>query len=368
LIDPGGVDLRVVRHLALVGYCLAIYAALDLAYSAYLHDEGTTPRIFDPVYHHTLVANYDGYNNWGDTRFKVYTNSLGFRDAAVREVPARSSMHRVLLMGDSFTEGLGVNFEDSFAGMLYGAGMRQASKIEFLDAGVIAYSPVLYYQKTKSYLDRGLRFDEVIVFSDPSEVRDEASEYFCSDDDPSYSKYCTDNSPFYFQRNDLGSTFARHFVVTDSIRTIIKFRIQQATGNQKRRNLAPSPETGWLFPEWKDETDYKPLGIEGGVARAMQNMQKLADLLKQNDIPMTIVVYPWPALLAAYNPENRQVTMWRDFCARNNCKKFINLFPAFRAEQEAHADWYERLFIPGDFHYSAEGHRVMFRELAKELL
>jgi lysophospholipase L1-like esterase len=59
--------------------------------------------------------------------------------------------------------------------------------------------------------------------------------------------------------------------------------------------------------------------------------------------------------------------MWREFCARN-CKKFIDLFPAFKAEQEAHADWYERLFIPGDFHYSAEGHRVMFRELAKELL
>jgi hypothetical protein len=176
--SAGGLILRAIFHLAMAGYCLAIYAVLDLAYSAYLHDEGLTPRIADPVYHHTLVPNFDGYNNWGDTRFKLYTNSLGFRDAAVRDVPASSSMHRVLLIGDSFTEGLGVNFEDSFAGMLYWAGIGRASKIEFLDAGVIAYSPVLYYQKTKSYLDRGLRFDEVIVFSDPSEVRDEASEYF----------------------------------------------------------------------------------------------------------------------------------------------------------------------------------------------
>jgi lysophospholipase L1-like esterase len=79
------------------------------------------------------------------------------------------------------------------------------------------------------------------------------------------------------------------------------------------------------------------------------------------------VVYPWPALLAAYDPDNRQVAMWRELCARN-CKKFINLFPAFDAEKAAHPDWYERLYIFGDFHFSAAGNRVMFRELAKELL
>ena len=29
--------------------------------------------------------------------------------------------------------------------------------------------------------------------------------------------------------------------------------------------------------------------------------------------------------------------------------------------------WYERLYILGDFHFSAAGNRVIFRELAKEL-
>jgi hypothetical protein len=362
----GDIDLRVIRHLAMAGYCVAIYLVLDLAYSAVLHDDGRSARIPDPLYHHTLVPNFDGYDNWGDTRFRVYTNSLGFRDASVRDIPASSSARRVLLVGDSFTEGLGVDFEDSYAGMLYAAGMERADKIEYLDSGVIAYSPVLYYQKVKFFIDKGLRFDEVIVFSDPSEVRDEATEYFCSDDDPGYKKYCREASAYYYQRTDVGSALARHLVMTDRIRTAVKFRLQMRTGNQKRLKLAPSSETGWLFPEWKDESEYAPLGIEGGVARARKNMQKLADLLREHGIPLTIVVYPWPALIAAYNPDNRQVTMMRDFCVRN-CKKFINLFPAFEAEKEAHADWYERLFIFGDFHFSADGHRVMFRELAKEL-
>jgi lysophospholipase L1-like esterase len=359
--------LRVIRNLAMATYCLAIYLVLDLVYSGLLHDEGRSPRIPDPAYHHTLAPNFDGYDNWGDTRFKVLTDSLGFRDSRVRDIAMSSGVRRVLLMGDSFTEGLGVNFEDSFAGMLSAAGTSAVDKIEFLDAGVISYSPVLYYRKTKSLIERGLHFDEVVVFPDTSDVRDEATGYFCNDDDPGYRKYCQEGQPFYAQRDDLGSTFARHFVMTDSIRLMIKFRLQQSSGDQKRLKLAPTSETAWLFPG-SDASDYAPLGVEGGVTRSLANMQKLADLLRQNGIPLTIVVYPWPALLAAYDPDNRQVTMWRDFCARNACKKFIDLFPAFNAEKETHADWYERLFIFGDFHFSAAGNRLMFRELAKQLL
>jgi lysophospholipase L1-like esterase len=364
-----GVEMmvRVVLRFALAVYCCVIFLALDSVYSTFLHDDGRSARIPHPVYHHGLAPNFDGYENWGDTRYRVFTNSLGFRDASVRDVPTRPSVHRVVLMGDSFTEGLGVNFEDSYAGLLSAAGMKRANKIEFLDAGVIAYSPVLYYQKIKFLIDSGLRFDEVIVFSDPSEVRDEAAEYFCNDDDPSYRKYCREGSTYYYQRTDLGSVLARHFVVTDTIRKMIKFRIQASAGNQKKAKSAPTSETGWLFPESNQESEYAPLGIEGGVARSLKNMQALADLLRSHGIPLTIVVYPWPALIAQYDPDNRQVTMWREFCAEN-CKAFINLFPAFAAAKQAHDDWYERLFIPGDFHYSAGGHRLMFDELAKQLL
>jgi len=348
-------------------YCVAIYLVLDFSYSALLHDPGRSPRIVDPVYHHALAPNFEGYDHWGDTRFKVYTNSLGFRDGSVRDVPARSSMHRVLLMGDSFTEAIGVDFKDSFAGMLFAAGMNRADKIEFLNAGVISYSPVLYYRKIKFLLENGLHFDEVVVFSDESDVRDDATGYFCEDKNPSYQKYCGEELPYYSQNDDLGARLARHFVVTDTIRVTGKFRIQGLLGNQKRDRLAPSSETAWIFSSSDPENGYAPLGIDGGIARSLANMQMLADLLKKNGIPMTIVVYPWPALLAAYDPDNRQVAMWREFCARN-CKKFIDLFPVFDAEKAAHPDWYERLYVFGDFHFSAGGNRVIFRELAKELL
>ena len=92
-------------------------------------------------------------------------------------------------------------------------------------------------------------------------------------------------------------------------------------------------------------------------------MGALADLLKARNIPLTIVVYPWAQQIAQGDRDSRQVSLWRDFCP-GRCKAFINLYPAFFAAADADRNWYEHLFILGDDHFSAEGNRFMFRELA----
>src|SRR5262245_17028287 len=189
---------RAVVSAALVVYSILLFLGVDFVYSTFLHQEDQWPRYPHPAFHHALVPNFDGYDLWGDARYRFLTNSLGFRDVRVRDVPLASSTRRILLIGDSFTEGTGVAFEDSFAGRLAAAGAQRADKIEFLDAGVISYSPTLYYRKVKYLIERGLRFDEVVVFSDVSDVYDEASKYFCYADDPQYRKYCSPDDRTFF--------------------------------------------------------------------------------------------------------------------------------------------------------------------------
>src|SRR5205823_580784 len=100
----------------------------------------------------------------------------------------------------------------------------------------------------------------------------------------------------------------------------------------------------WTLPGF--DQPRPPLGLEGGISRALQNMQKLADLLAAHGIPLTVVVYPWPNLLFYEDHDSRQISIWRAFCIEH-CRAFINLFPAFFAEKDAHKDWYNRLFIDG---------------------
>ena len=96
-------------------------------------------------------------------------------------------------------------------------------------------------------------------------------------------------------------------------------------------------------------------------------MQALADLLKARGIRLVVAVYPWPMQLEHNDLNSRHVQIWRDFCARNGAD-FIDAFPAFFAEKDNDARWYDRLFIAGDVHYSPEGNRVLFRVLADRLL
>lgn len=125
----------------------------------------------------TLSIIMTSYRTFADGRrfggVPINTNSLAFRDSEVRYVLKVAQSRRILLIGDSFTEGVGTEFENTFAGLLQRAGQSRAEKVEFLNAAVSSYSPTLYYRKIKFLLDSGVTFDEVVVFSDISDVYDE---------------------------------------------------------------------------------------------------------------------------------------------------------------------------------------------------
>ena len=349
-------------------YCVAIFIVLDFLYSNLIHQKRPSARIRSDLYDHTLAPNFDGFDYWGPIRYRLITNSLGMKDGAVRDVPLVGKTRRVLLIGDSFTEGIGMPFEQSFAGLLYRAGLEANPKIEFLNAGVSSYSPVIYYQKIKALLAAGFRFDEVVVFIDLSDVQDEATTYFCIDDDPQYRARCrlANNKT----TRQIGKTLADNFVITDRLRRTIKRKIRRMRGRgpaEQPRGDGLHPRVDWTLPDHAKVRRYAPLGIEGGIKRSVQNMQKLADLLAQQRIPLTVVVYPWPTQLTFDDRSSRQVAIWRDFCAKN-CKAFIDLFPAFFAIKDTDKDWYKHLFIAGDYHFSVDGNAVFYREVAKQLL
>jgi len=348
-------------------YCIALWLAFDLVYSNAIVATNTkaepTSRAKSVIFHHGLQPNFDGIEGWGPFRYRFATNNLGLRDETVRDVPMHFDGRRIILIGDSFTEGSGLPFEKTFAGMLALSPSARQNKTEVLNAGVVSYSPVIYYKKIKHLLDIGVRFDEVVAFPDISDVQDEATSYFCIDEDVKYRQYCREDSSHEISRSKLLS----NFVVTHRVQSLAKNAIVQWRGGHAAKVMHRLPRSGWTIPGFDVGNHYAPLGIEGGITRGLQNMQLLGDLLKSRGISLRLVVYPWPMQLAKDDRNSRHVAMWRDFCARN-CRDFINLFPTFFNEKDMHSDWYERLFIVGDVHFSAEGNKLVFRAVAKRLI
>jgi hypothetical protein len=326
---------------------LLVFILLDLTLGFFCPKVVGTP---DAYYHHDLPRNFSGVKPWGNRKYRVFTNSLGFIDRSPREVPLTSNNRRILLLGDSFTEGVGVEFDDTFAGVL--ASRLAPQGVEVLNAAVTSYSPKLYYLKTRYLLRNvGLKFDELIVFIDISDIQDEIlHDEFEPADDFGFSRYYLVNRiDSFLRQHSLSWYFARS-------------RLGRAAPAAKRP--AAGVDMDSFVANWDrdrgrwtvDETIYRLWG-EKGLELAGYHMELLARLCAENHIRLTIAVYPWPIQIQAGELDSIQARFWRRFCEERGIG-FLDLFPAFidnALPERVVADY----FIPGDNHWNAAGHRLV---------
>jgi hypothetical protein len=265
----------------------------------------------------------------------------------------------VLLIGDSFTEGVGLPFEATYAGLLHAAGRDARKPIEFLNAGAVSYSPIIYLRKVEWLISCGYEFDEVVVFPDLSDVNDEATRYFELDESTPTDCAAVQNAQPRARTERL--------LVTAATRTTLQYHYRRLTGATRRFQFEENLRPAWTIEGFEVGDAYSPLGIDGGVERAIRNMQRLADVLAAREIGLSVVVYPWPMQLAKNDRNSRHAKIWRDFC-EGKCRTFVDTFPAFFRVRDSDPDWYTQLYIDGDCHFSEEGNRVLFEAAKSPLL
>ncbi|MDY6824966.1 MAG: hypothetical protein SWH68_14400 [Thermodesulfobacteriota bacterium] len=299
-----------------------------------------TYRIDSPVYHHDLAKKQIVKTaTWGNRRYRLCTNSLGFRDASPRTVPLSTNKYRIVFMGDSFTEGIGLPYEKTFPGIV-DQRLRKYN-VSVLNAGVVSYSPIIYWRKTKYLLETvGLSFDEIVIFLDISDARDEAESYYLDDNGNVKSAIMDDRQ-------------LREKVIN-------RIRKDQAVNSLKKfmgilAELLP-PESGHPGTWTIDQQQFNKFGKKG-LKQMAHYMNRLRVLLAEHDIKLTVAVYPWPVQIAAGDRKSIQAVYWRKWCADYGID-FLNYFPLFcPAKKPERKHIIETCFINGDTHWSYKGHQ-----------
>jgi hypothetical protein len=273
----------------------------------------------------------------------------------------------LLLLGDSFTEGK-IAWDNSFAGQI----ALRFPQYEILNGGVTSYSPSNYLNSTVRLLAAGVEVDEVVVFMDISDAQDEAAYYREVGDGvavtgpehrrsiiPWYAGFREGMKKRFLLTNFLFETLERAAVLHGY------FHLNVVQGG----NLFDLERSAWTYRQVSEtypfDSGYAPRGLEGGIARQKEMMTRLWHLLADRNIPISVVVYPWPAQLVHDTAESRQVRTWHDWCA-GKCKRFVSAFPAFFAVKEQCSwtepgCWYPKLFLFGDYHFTPEGNALVSR-------
>ena len=336
----------------------------DLLIGNYVYKKILRKNFFDidtgmgtihPVYHHDLRKNYITHSaGWGKRKFSFCTDNHGFRnDCKSKNI---SKNFDIGIIGDSQTAGYGLSYDEMFSTLI----SKKLKNKRIANLSTSSYSPAIYYSKINYFLEQGYKFKEIIVFVDLSDFHDD------------FVKYKLDGSKV-MQKNKIDWSTENHNVI-DRFMIIIerKFKVTNylvlsinnflIEKNLKKKKIPHwvlyNPRSTWSYNY--DKKWYLNEDLENVINNSIFNMDKLYRLLDENNIPLSIVVFPWPSTLKFDKSDNLQVKIWRDFC-NTRCKNFFNIMTPF-FEIKKNMDFeslYFKYYIEGDIHLNENGNKII---------
>lgn len=323
----------------------------------------------DQLLHHRLIPGARGRQKTLEFDAPYAINALGLRSAEIsRQKPAGTK--RLLMLGDSFTEGVGVSGDETFSAQL---GKRLAEDVhtarwQVINAGVASYSPLLEYL----YLKNGglaLEPDLVVLNLDLSDIFDDIQYTRLAEFDAQGDPVAVRADPTPPPTSRLAALavaikdlIKRHTRTYNFVRRRISGYIDAARRNtdfsgdvrqDKYAMLRPAPDS-LDDSAWTATYDY---------------LLRIRRLLDERGTAFVVVVYPYGLQISekewhvgrqfwgltpgrVYSGRPQELI---EAFGRKNGIRVVNLTPEFQeAARTSHPLYYEF-----DGHWNAAGHRVV---------
>ena len=317
-------------------------------------------RIDHKFYHHTLKENVKYYKAKSFNKYHTLcTDNHGFKYKCETK---RSKKFDVGFLGDSFVEGVALDYEKTFVGLF-----EKNKNLSVANLGVTSYAPNIYLSKMKYLLDNNYKFKHLVVFIDISDLYDDNTFYKLNDDFSVSEKNAK-------EKNLKRRKFLRYnFPLTNYYMFVIKMNIRLNKDVPPLNSKQPAfSKKATLKSKWTYQDGDKIEGYDESISKTqfemIKSMNKLYDLLKKNDIKLSLAVYPWPQQLQNKDFNSKHVRMWRDFCQRK-CENFVNFFPFFLKEVENNSfiEVFSKYYFWNDIHFNEEGNKVIANKLIKDI-
>jgi hypothetical protein len=333
----------------------------------------------DPVLHHKFIPGARGRHKTLEFDAAYAINSLGLRSAEIARAKPPGTK-RILMLGDSFTEGNGVDQSETFSSRLQAkldaAGLEQ--RFEVVNAGVGSYSSLieLLYLETAGL---ELQPDLVILNFDLSDLHDDI-QY------ARVAEFDADGDPVAVRPEPQAGPRSWPIRLLVGFKDLVKKHTRLY--NFTRRRLSRLMNV-FHKPDVSGDISVDKYGMirqcEGGPCDdvawklSYDNITKIRSLLAAKGIDFWVTVYPYGHQLSGREWDKGRI-FWgfeagrvystrpqelvSEFCRRSGIR-VVNMCDDFKkASQTVHPLYYEY-----DGHWRAAGHEVvadvLFREIAR---
>ena len=326
--------------------------------------EGTKLRIADDIYNHGFSPKHYGTQVWSNKLYEVCTDQHSFKTSCSNFSNETTKNFDIAFIGDSFTEAIGMEFENSFVGMF----AADNPKLRVANLGVSSYSPSIYYAKLKHFLDNGYKFNHVFIFIDISDIQDEAMYLYKNGRVIFYtenkweSKADYNNSHDHEVTDELYYGLSKYLKMSAVLYSMVRYG---EIASPSFRIPARGSRGEWTYNE--ESLYYGQSGVNGAIQKSLHMMEKTHELLSVNDIKMSIGVYPWPNQIFNNNLiNNQQSVIWKDFCD-NKCEYFFDLFDDYSVlvNNSSPSAVYSEYYILGDVHFNKAGNKLVYEAIKR---
>ncbi len=327
-------------------------------------------RIIHQFYHNKIASNIDyKKTGWGPKVYRLCTDEWGLK---YKCNTLSKKKYKYAIFGDSFVEGLGISYEETFVGII-----NKKIDPDFANMGVSSYSPKIYFSKLKYFIDKGFKFDHVIFYIDVSDLIDDMNSYVLLSSkkvrDKKWNKKIEwyvnakfpmlDQAIFKLTKVDRYRTNESIFTtapIYTNLSTIIDKNIAETYSKINLR-------AAWTYTKENKIKGYD-YGIDRGIEEQLETMNNIFYYLDKLKIKKTIAVYPWPQTILNDVAYNKHVKIWEEFC-KNRCNNFINHYPLFMNDKnsiETKKEIIKQNYQIGDIHFNPEGHKRIAEDFLRK--
>ena len=324
-------------------------------------------RCKHPIYHHGFKPSSKERDRWGPYNNYVFTNSLGLKDKSIRRIEPKISKYRLLFIGDSFTEGIGLPYEETFVGLID----KNVSdyKIEVLNAGVGSYSPKLYYLKIRDLVEnKGIKINELYTFLDLSDIEDELE----------YDSFQPQVSFDWELASPRGYSLKSHYGILRTIKnefllnfSLIYYIVRKGKPLWPLYKFLETKDGITLIEDYEQERFDWPIFYDDklkkwpnlGIELSFYYMDLIAKFCQKNEIFFSgLAVYPWAQEVEKNNIDSVHIKVWRGW-THNKKINFLNCYPPFFQDRAKSLKDY---YIKGDYHFNSQGNKIIAKEWLKQ--
>ena len=319
-------------------------------------------RVFNKNYKYTFKPNVEFISRYNDFLYTIKTNNFGFRDKNNKDVEIKNKL--ILFAGDSFLEGVGLNYKDTLIAHLNKYNIDENT---YLNSGVGSYSPFIYKKKIISFLEKNpsLKLDRVVVLLDKSDPLDDQS--YLSEPD-----LFNENSNLRKYRKNL----SERFISLAFLKIFGSFLDEKRRDLKYRYIISKKYKTNFFKLNKNQITAYKSIKGRSSLTSHYDNSDKWENKTKKlllfsfkqlkeielfltnKNIKFDVFLYPWPFELA-----NKKVRKnYLNFINDTNKEFNINIHSCYdyflKENILEQLDLIGNSFLLGDFHYNSEGNKI----------